>query len=166
MQRPGREDGEHGELAREGDIDQQVAVVRRFNRYYFRRMAFLKAASSARGLNTSELRVIRLLGEATDGMPAAAIAGQIGMDPGALCRLLARFGALDLVSSARDPRDGRMRILRLTPRGRVAYRDLVRSTQRAVRDMLQFMMAQDRAALVAAMRTVEEILRRAPELPN
>jgi len=84
------------------------------------------------------------------------------MDPGALCRLLARFGALGLVTSARDPRDGRMRILRLTPRGRAAYRELVHSTQRAVRDMLQFMMAQDRAALVAAMRTVEEILRRAP----
>jgi hypothetical protein len=43
---------------------------------------------------------------------------------------------------------------------------ILHSTQRAVRDMLQFMMAQDRAALVAAMRTVEEILRRAPGAAN
>jgi DNA-binding MarR family transcriptional regulator len=146
----------------ENDIHRQVAAIRRFNRYYFERMAFLRETSKGRGLRPAEIRVIRLLGEAPGGMPAAAIAWRIGMDAGALCRLLAGLKASRIVSIDRDPRDGRLRIFSLAANGRQIHRGLLYSAQNALQEMLRYMKLEDRRALVAAMRAIEDALSRAP----
>jgi DNA-binding MarR family transcriptional regulator/GNAT superfamily N-acetyltransferase len=133
-----------------------IGDFRRFNRLYTRWIGTLEEGYLRTGYSLAEGRVIYEL--ATRGESRAKdIAAALGLDPGYLSRILARFGRAGLVRRSRGRDDGRAADLRLTPRGRAAFATLNRRADEQARGLLSPLPAAGRTRLLAALRTAEEV---------
>src|SRR5579884_2768638 len=100
-----------------------VAAVRRFNRFYTRAIGVLERGYLGGPYTLTETRVLY---EIAHGAPIApkTIAAALGLDPGYLSRIVARFEADGLVGRERSFEDRRSLMLRLTPAGRARFAEL------------------------------------------
>ena len=141
------------------EIKRQTAALREFNRYYFRRMGFLKDAMTEFGFHPSELRVLREIAEMGDGITAACIADRIRMDRAQVSRTLALFRKLGWITETRGPTDGRQRIICLSAEGADTYRRLDQEAESRVSWVLKMTPPRQRERLLAAMGEIRRILR-------
>src|SRR5215831_1541425 len=93
-----------------------VEAVRRFNRYYTRRIGVLEEGWLGSDLTLAETRVLWELGHAPS-TTASVLAVDLGLDAGYLSRILRGFRARGYLEARSAPGDGRIRHLRLTPKG-------------------------------------------------
>jgi DNA-binding MarR family transcriptional regulator/GNAT superfamily N-acetyltransferase len=135
----------------------RIAAVRRFNRFYTRRIGVLERGFLASPFSLTEVRVLYEL-SARECTTAADLVRELGLDAGYLSRLLRSFRARGLVASLRSPTDGRQSILRLTARGRKVFAGLEARQVQAVDGMLRGLGEPRGRRLVAAMRTIEAAL--------
>lgn len=139
------------------DEAEQVAQVRRFSRFYTRRIGLLNEGLLDSPFTLSEVRVLyELAGH--DGLRAADITRALDIDTGYLSRILKKFEARGLLSRTPCERDARQSILALTEDGRRAFEPLDRASQHQVMAMLARLSARERARLTDAMSTVQELL--------
>jgi DNA-binding MarR family transcriptional regulator/GNAT superfamily N-acetyltransferase len=135
----------------------RVQAVRRFTRFYTRRLGVLEEGLLGSELTLAEARVLYEL--ATREAPTAgAIAADLGLDPGYLSRILRRFAERGLVERARSGTDGRRHHLALTARGRETFAPLDRRSREEVSALLARLSEAEQHRLVAAMSTVEALL--------
>jgi DNA-binding MarR family transcriptional regulator/ribosomal protein S18 acetylase RimI-like enzyme len=134
-----------------------VAAVRRFNRFYTRRIGVLNEALLGSGFSLAQVRVLWELAH-QDDLTASSLGDALALDAGYLSRVLAGFRARGFVSSSASSRDARVRHLRLTPRGRKALAPLERRAAGEVRRMLSRLAPGGRARLVGAMAAIESLL--------
>ncbi|WP_407525639.1 bifunctional helix-turn-helix transcriptional regulator/GNAT family N-acetyltransferase [Methylobacterium oryzisoli] len=137
--------------------DDAVAEVRAFARFYTRQIGLLDEGLHRSRFSLTEARVLYELAH-RDGLTAAALGQDLGLDAGYLSRLLARFAAQGLVARAPSGTDGRSRVLALTPAGRAAFAPLDEASRREVGALLDRLSAPGRTALVRAMRSVRHLL--------
>jgi DNA-binding MarR family transcriptional regulator len=142
-----------------------VVIVRRFNRFYFKRMAPIRRALVATGFQPAELRVMRELGWSPWGATSAWLVRSLPIDAGQLSRILAKFRAHGFVVDGRAEHDRRIKEVELTPRGFRAHRSLERTANDAVAEILSALTGEQKERLVAALETVEALLGN-PELPR
>lgn len=134
-----------------------VQDVRRFNRFYTRRIGLLEDHLPASGLPLPEGRVLYEL--ATAGpQTAAAVSRSLDMDKAQLSRVVGRLVDRSLVTSRIDPDNARRRILSLTDQGRSAFSEMDRGTQAQTESMLGALRNEQRRRLVEAMREIEASL--------
>lgn len=139
------------------DGARRVAAVRRFNRFYTRRIGVLNDALLGSGFSLAEARVLWELAH-QDNLTASTLEAALGLDAGYLSRVLAGFRARGYVSSSASARDARVRELRLTARGRKALAPLERRAVREVRRMLSRLAPGGQERLLAAMAAIETLL--------
>jgi len=139
------------------DIDGHIAAVRRFSRFYSRRLGMLQDAFLQTSFSLAEARVLYELAH-RDQPTATAVAEALGIDRGYLSRILRRFGERDLVRKASSHTDGRQSLLSLTARGRQAFAAINQRSQDDVAAMLAAMAAPDQARVVAAMGAIEGLI--------
>jgi DNA-binding MarR family transcriptional regulator/GNAT superfamily N-acetyltransferase len=139
-----------------------IAAVRRFNRFYTGRIGALDEAHLGAPYGLAEVRVLYEVAQAPDGVTPKSIAAETGLDPGYLSRILKRFEREALMVRARSPQDGRSITLRLTPAGLAAYGELRRVAEGAVEGMIAPLSPGEQARLTAAMGEVEALLTRRP----
>lgn len=142
---------------RDTERDESIAAVRRFNRFYTRRIGVLRDGLLDSDFSLTEARVLYELSH-RDGVTATGIARELGLDPGYLSRILRGFERGGLVSRMPSPADARQSILALTTEGRKAYAALDARSQAEVAAMVDALPADGRRRLTAAMRTVETVL--------
>ena len=135
----------------------RIAAVRRFNRFYTRRIGVLERGFLDSPFSLTEVRVLYEL-SARDGTTASDLVRDLGLDAGYLSRLLRSFRARKLVATARSSTDGRQSILRLTAHGREVFARLDARQVDAVGAMLRGLGDGQARTLVAAMRTIETSL--------
>lgn len=135
----------------------QVAAVRRFNRYYTRRIGVLGEGLLGSGFSLAQMRVLWELAHHA-GLTASQLEASLGMDAGYLSRLLKDFRARGLVKASASTADARARHLELTTKGARAFAPLERRSGEAVREALAPLAAGDRERLVAAMAAIERLL--------
>jgi DNA-binding MarR family transcriptional regulator len=144
-------------------MDQDIAAMartfRRFNRVYMSKLRPLRDVMRGPSMHVSYLRVIRELGEAPSGTTATNIAGALGMDPGLVCRILGWYRAQRYLQESVDPADRRRKIVSLNALGRRSYKDHEALVKETAEFMLRLVSPGDRAQLIAAMKTIEQILR-------
>src|SRR5580658_1515009 len=88
------------------DLASDIAIFRRFNRMYTRYIGTLNEGLLNSNYSLAEARVLYEL--ATRPAPGAkAISEELGMDPGYLSRLLAKFQRAGLMKRKASRRDGR-----------------------------------------------------------
>ncbi len=135
----------------------QVAAVRRFNRFYTRQMGLLDDGLLQSPYSLTEVRVLYEIAHRT-APTASAIAQELGLDPGYLSRLLQRLRKAGLVTATAATGDRRERLLGLTPRGRRTFSALDARSSREVALLLGRLAPASRQRLLSSMRRVETTL--------
>ena len=146
----------------EGKVDQRIAAVRRFNRFYTKRIGLLHEGYLASPFSLAQGRVLYELAH-QDGVTAAALGRELGLDAGYLSRILRDFGRRGLVERTPSKTDGRQSLLTLTRRGHDAFAPLHVRSRDDIRAMLHALPAADQDRLVASMETIEGLLGARPE---
>jgi DNA-binding MarR family transcriptional regulator len=137
------------------EFPEQVASVRRFNRFYTRTAGFLNETLTRSDFTLTEARVLFELGQ-RERASAADLARELVLDAAYLARILKRFMAAGLLGAKADPADGRRRLLELTESGRQAVLDLHKRADRDTARLLAPLEPRRRADLVRAMRAIED----------
>lgn len=142
----------------------QVAAVRRFNRFYTRRIGVLEEGLLQSPFSLAEVRVLYELAH-RDAPTARDIARDLSLDTGYLSRMLTRLERQGLVGRRTSRTDARTRPLKLTAKGRAAFAPLERRSQQQVAAMLAPLSGADRTRLAGSMQAIEEVLEPATTTP-
>ena len=143
-------------------LSARIEAVRRFNRFYTRQLGLLREGLLKSPYSLSEARVIYELAQ-REGVTAAQLAVELGMDPGYLSRMLRGFRKAGLIERKRSEADRRRRHLSLTEAGREAFAALDAASRAEIEAVLTARTEEDQARLVAAMERIEAVLGTAPE---
>jgi DNA-binding MarR family transcriptional regulator len=133
-----------------------IDAVRRFNRVVTQRVGALNEDYLARTRPLGASRVLWEVGPG--GIDVRAVRARLDLDAGYLSRLLRRLEDERLIEVQPDPRDQRVRVVRLTARGRAERAELDQRSDDLARSLLQPLSDAQRGQLIAAMRTVETLL--------
>ena len=134
-----------------------IDSVRRFNRFYTRRIGVLKPGMVGSPYTLPEARVLYELGQAPQAT-ATVLGRALAMDLGYMSRLVQSLKRRGLIQARRAPHDGRHNFLSLTEKGRKVYTLLNSRSRDEMGAMLAPLESSERGRLVAAMRTVESLL--------
>jgi DNA-binding MarR family transcriptional regulator/GNAT superfamily N-acetyltransferase len=141
--------------------DPRVDVVRRFNRFYTRRIGALRAGLLDSPFPLAEARLLYELAH-REQPTASELARDLALDAGYLSRMLRGLERKRLITRSRAPSDGRQNLLGLTAAGRRAAATLDTRSSAEVRTMLGKLPEAGQRRLVDAMRDVERLLGAAP----
>jgi DNA-binding MarR family transcriptional regulator/GNAT superfamily N-acetyltransferase len=144
-------------MGSEGELEQAVATVRRFNRFYTRQIGLLHEGFLGSPFSLTEGRVLYELAH-RESPTATQLARDLDLDPGYLSRILRDFEQRGLLARKPSPADGRQSLLSLTPRGREAFAPLNVRSRDEIGAMLRPLAPVDQARLVEAMHTIEALL--------
>jgi len=146
----------------ESKPDQRIAQVRRFNRFYTKKIGLLHEGYLASPFSLTEGRVLYELAH-RDAVTASELGRELGLDPGYLSRILRGFEKRGLIERARSKSDGRRSLLALTRRGQDAFAPLHTRSRDEIGSMLEALPAGEQDRLVEAMHTIETLLGARPE---
>src|SRR5579883_1288071 len=136
--------------------DEEIATFRRFNRLYTRTIGTL-----SEGLLNSQysLTEARVLYELAHGRTAAReIAEELGLDPGYLSRILRRFEDTGLLKKTASAKDARQIQLFLTAKGKTAFNELDRRSDKQAANLLSQLTPSKREVLLRSMSEIERAL--------
>ena len=139
------------------ELDERVRAVRRFSRFYTRKIGVLREGLLDSPLSLTEGRVLYELAQ-RDPMTASDIAGELALDAGYLSRILGGFDKRGLIQKQTSDRDGRQIILALTDRGREMFAAINARSHDEIAAMLARLSGPEQTRLVAALETVERLL--------
>jgi DNA-binding MarR family transcriptional regulator/N-acetylglutamate synthase-like GNAT family acetyltransferase len=147
-------------------LEQRVAAMRRFNRFYTRRIGVLPELHMHTPFSLAEGRVLYELAH-REKPTAAEMGKELDLDAGYLSRILRRLEKRGLVSRRASETDGRQSHLSLTKSGRAAFATLNQRAHEDVASMLGAISEGDQRRVIEAMHTVEQILgdRGQPKVP-
>ena len=143
-------------------FDRRVGAVRRFNRFWTRRIGVLREEYLESPFSLTEVRVLYELAHRED-TTASELGKELGLDKGYLSRILRGFEERGLIAKKSSETDGRRSLLRLTEGGQEAFVPLDARSREDVGAMLEALSAAEQDRLVGAMRTIERLLGAQPE---
>jgi len=141
----------------QADSGAEVEAIRRFNRFYTRKIGVLEEGLLASSFTLAQARVLFELGTRKRVTPGELI-DILELDAGYLSRILQRFADLRLITRERSDEDGRRTELTLTARGRKAFGAMDRRSRNAIAEMISPIPLPYRGRLLDAMQTVERTL--------
>jgi DNA-binding MarR family transcriptional regulator/GNAT superfamily N-acetyltransferase len=137
--------------------EEKIGVVRQFNRFFTRQIGVLREGLLHSPYTLTEARILFELGH-RDHLTASDLCRELGLDPGYLSRILARLEQQGLLEKVRPDKDGRQRLLRLTPQGSNAFALLDQRSRDEVSEMLFDLSDEEQQRLLKAMQTIESVL--------
>ena len=146
-------------------LAQDVDTVRRFNRFYTRKIGVLQEKLLRSPFSLTEGRVLYEIGYHGDSgrvrsapPTAVDVAKVLELDGGYLSRILQRFARRRLITRTTSEADGRQTHLILTARGRAALAPLQQLARSEVASMLQRLSPAERGRVVDAMCLIQRSL--------
>lgn len=143
------------------DLDPQVHAVRRFNRFYTRRIGVLNRVWGQSHFSLAECRVLYELAHRQQPT-AGELSKELRLDPGYLSRLLRRLEKQGLIERQAAPGDARQSHLRLSRRGRDTFAELDARSHDEVAALLAELPQPGRDHVVLSMGRIERLLGGAP----
>ena len=138
-------------------IDRRAAAMRRFNRFYTRRIGVVREGLLQSPFSLAEVRVLYELAH-RDNLTAKVLGTELELDAGYLSRLISDFERRGLITRTASKTDGRQRQLLLTAAGRRAFAPLDRRAHDEIVQMLRKLPASDQKRLIEAMHAIESLL--------
>jgi DNA-binding MarR family transcriptional regulator/GNAT superfamily N-acetyltransferase len=135
----------------------RVDAIRRFNRFYTRKIGVLQEGFLGSTFSLTQGRVLYEIAH-REKPTATAVGAELGLDAGYLSRILRGFKKDGLIRAERSDSDGREALLSLTPRGRRAIATLDQRSNEDVTARLQGVSEADQQRLVTAMDSIESVL--------
>lgn len=139
------------------DFDKRIDTVRRFNRFFTRKIGVLREGLLHTPYSLTEARILFEIAD-RDGVAATDLSRTLGLDPGYLSRVLSGIERQGLVEKVRSETDARLRLLSLTPEGEGAFSLLDARSREEVGEMLGGLTEEGQKRLLDAMQTVEGVL--------
>ncbi|HEY3717117.1 MAG TPA: bifunctional helix-turn-helix transcriptional regulator/GNAT family N-acetyltransferase [Jatrophihabitantaceae bacterium] len=140
-------------------MDDTVAAIRGFNRYYTNVIGALGEGHLHSPYTLTEARVLYELAQ-HESRDVVELRRQLDLDAGYLTRILTRLEGDGLVTRRRSDTDGRRQIAALTKTGRTAFAALNRRANRDVSRLLDPLAPNERGQLRQALQTVRTLLDR------
>jgi DNA-binding MarR family transcriptional regulator/GNAT superfamily N-acetyltransferase len=144
------------------NLEARVEAVRRFNRFYTRKIGVLHEGLLESPFSLAETRVLYELAQRKQPT-ARELGNDLGLDAGYLSRILAGFAKHGLIEKASSEADGRQSLLRLTEAGCGAFAPLNARARDEIGAILREHSPDKQDRLVAAMEAIECILDAKPE---
>jgi len=135
----------------------RAETVRRFNRFYTRRIGVLHEHLLDSEFSLTEVRILYELAQRPT-LTSADLCRELGLNAGYLSRVIAGFEKKGLIAKTRSPADARAAQLALTELGRATFEPLVAASQREVVALLGRMSVPAQQQLVEAMAEIEALL--------
>ena len=135
-------------------IDQNIAAVRRFNRFYTQRLGLLHAGGLYAPFSLTEARVLYELAQRPE-CTASQLASELALDGGYLSRILHGFESDRFIARVRAAHDGRQVLLSLTRKGQQQFTRLDRRARTQVAVLLKRIPVAAQRRMVGAMDTIE-----------
>ena len=135
----------------------RISAVRRFNRFYTRRIGALQPHYLGGPYSLPQARVLYELGQRAE-CTASELGADLDLDLGYLSRLVQDLKRRGLVQGEAAKEDARRVRLTLTARGRKAYQQLDARSRDEVGAMLSKLAAPEQVRLVGALQAVEAVL--------
>src|SRR5580704_10616935 len=136
---------------------EKIQLVRRFNRFYTRRIGLLREGLLDTPFSLTQARVLFELAH-QPGTRSADLASELGLDPAYLSRLLASFERRKLVTRSQSRDDRRVNHLRLTAKGRAAFARLDTLSREQASELLANLPSKDQRHLTDSMAAIQELL--------
>ena len=137
--------------------EEQIQLVRRFNRFYTRRIGLLREGLLDTPFSLTQARVLFEIAH-QPGTRSSSLSAELGLDPAYLSRLLDSFERRKLVKRLQSKEDRRVNILRLTARGRAAFDRLDALSRAETGEMLASLGSSQQRRLTAAMTTIRQFM--------
>jgi DNA-binding MarR family transcriptional regulator len=137
-----------------------VSSLRRFNRYFTRRIGALDDHYLGQNRPLAEARMLFEIGEAgEDGVSLRELRTRLGLDAGYLSRMVKSLEGQGLVRVGVHAEDSRVRVAELTPAGRVEVAEQNRRSDALAEGLLRGLSAEQREQLTGALRAAQRLLR-------
>jgi DNA-binding MarR family transcriptional regulator/GNAT superfamily N-acetyltransferase len=141
----------------EADFEKRIDAVRQFNRFHTRKIGALHAGLLGSSFSLAEGRVLFEVANRTEPV-ATELADDLSLDPGYLSRILRGFDERGLIGRRPCESDARQSVLSLTRQGRKAFDTIDARSRSEIATLLNALSEADQNRLVAAMRTIAELL--------
>jgi DNA-binding MarR family transcriptional regulator/GNAT superfamily N-acetyltransferase len=145
--------------------DKRIEAVRRFNRFYTRKIGVLEQHLLESPFTLTEARVLFELAH-RDRALAKQIGSELGLDPGYLSRIVQAFTEQGLITRKPVSSDRRQFELALTAKGKQAFGRLERASRQEVGKVVEQLPGDGGQRLVEAMTTIERLLGDADTRPE
>ena len=140
----------------------RIDTVRRFNRFYTRRIGVLEARYLGSPFPLPQARVLYELGQ-RGVATASELGAELDLDLGYLSRLVQSLRRQGLLQGEPSKEDARRVRLSLSAKGRKVYLQLDARSRQEVAGMLDQLPAAQQQRLVGALQAVEAVLQRKDE---
>lgn len=141
----------------QSDLTAHIDTVRRFNRFYTRKIGVLQEGWLDSPFSLTEARVLYEVAH-REKPTATIVRNSLELDAGYLSRILSAFEKRGLVEKIPSAEDGRQTLLALTGKGRQRLAPLEARTVQEVRRMLEKLAENEQRQLIAAIQTIEKLL--------
>jgi DNA-binding MarR family transcriptional regulator/predicted N-acetyltransferase YhbS len=141
----------------DSDLGREIAAVRGFSRFYTRKLGIIEPKLLGSRWTLQEARIIYEIAQ-RQNCTATELVRTLGLDAGFLSRTLQAMQQRQIVTRKPSNTDRRVTELALTAKGRAAFADLDGRSRGEVAALLGKLDAVERAAMVAAMTTIERAL--------
>ncbi|MDP8950080.1 MAG: MarR family transcriptional regulator, partial [Actinomycetota bacterium] len=137
-----------------GALETKINTIRRFNRFFTRRIGVLREGLLHTPYSLTEARILFEISN-RDEVTASDLSRELGLDPGYLSRILSGLERRGLIDKTPSKSDARRRLLSLTPEGKDAFSVLDARSREEVAEMLGELSEEEQRRLLEAMRTIE-----------
>ena len=134
-------------------IDQRIAAVRAFNRYYTQRIGMLDEGLHGSPFSLTQVRVLYEIAQ-RERPVASDLVAALALDAGYLSRLLGGLERQGLIARTPSAADARRRELALTRKGAATFDALVASANRDAGALFDALGEDEQCRLVEALATV------------
>jgi DNA-binding MarR family transcriptional regulator/GNAT superfamily N-acetyltransferase len=139
------------------DLQARIDAVRRFNRFFTRKIGVLREGLLHTPYSLTEARILFEISN-REQTTASDFSRDLGLDPGYLSRILSGLERRDLIEKAPSETDARRRILSLTTEGREAFSVLDARSREEIAELLGELPEEEQRRLLEAMRTIQSVL--------
>src|SRR5882757_7278884 len=147
------------------ELDNQVAAVRSFSRFYTRKFGIIEPKLLDSPWTLQEARIIYEIA-ARKTCTATDLVRALGLDAGYLSRTLQSLQRRQIVARKPSKADRRVTEIALTAKGRAAFAELDGRSHDEVAGLLGKLEIADRAAVVNAMGAIEQALEPSARKPT
>ena len=134
-----------------------AAALRGFSRFYTRLIGTLEKGLLNTKYSLGEARVLYELAS-RPSTNAREVAGELGIDPGYLSRVVAKLEREGLLKRKVSSKDARSADITLTPKGKSEFSKLDTLSQNQALGILSPLTQPDRGRLISSMRVIESML--------
>ncbi len=146
----------------ENQLHEKVGAIRRFNRFYTKRLGLLDKGLLKTQFPLTQARILFELAQ-RERSTSSDLINELDIDAGYLSRILNTFATDGLIQKVQSKLDSRRRLLKLTAKGKKVFSVLNNRSKQEIEALLRDLSIEDQRRLLHAMHTVQRILGAEPK---